>query len=342
MIAYIHNLSPLKTSQSTKNTYFDMNLQTSDRHVRAVCFSAEKHQDFKTRFESSSPVKIESYSLKRNSRTSEEEVHLSKRTKLFDPEDQFDCKKQDVTDNSLYPVTRVDSIKHNTSKLSVLGRVTFQGDQETIITKNKGKTLRKQDALFTDNTGSIRIVLWEDDIHKINSGQSYKLTNVGVKKFQDTNYLTLNKQSQIASTNQPIIRDDAPVQNNLKEVLCPPKGIKAINVYKSCANCKSKVVPNNENKITRCTECGFIQLTTTCESKLYANASFDIGNGEDISLALFEDKLQLLHNIYIDQEIDHPREFSKCDEVAIMSMMLSVRAKLIYSRSSNVVSVTNC
>ena len=49
IIGYIHNLSGLKTSKSTN---FDMQLQTKDKMFRAVCFSAEKHNQFKARWES--------------------------------------------------------------------------------------------------------------------------------------------------------------------------------------------------------------------------------------------------------------------------------------------------
>ena len=63
--------------------------------------------------------------------------------------------------------------------------------------KVKGKTLKKQEALFTDNTGSVRLVLWEQDTTKMQSGQCYSMTNVAVKDYNGTNYLTLTKHTKV-------------------------------------------------------------------------------------------------------------------------------------------------
>ena len=59
MVGYLHNLSPIKTSKNEK---------TNSRVYRAVCFSPEKHSVLKRKFESSSPVKINKFQLKKNRR----------------------------------------------------------------------------------------------------------------------------------------------------------------------------------------------------------------------------------------------------------------------------------
>lgn len=58
-------------------------------------------------------------------------------------------------------------------QVNIVGRVTLQGNYETVYTK--GKTLKKQEATFTHQSGSMRIVLWENDIDKIISGQTYEI-----------------------------------------------------------------------------------------------------------------------------------------------------------------------
>ena len=65
------------------------------------------------------------------------------------------------------------------------GRITFKGTEETIT--SKGKTLRKQEALFTDNTATARLVLWENDIDKIATGNSYNLSNVVIRQYNEEN-----------------------------------------------------------------------------------------------------------------------------------------------------------
>ena len=62
-----------------------MTLQTQDKLYRAVCFSPEKHQQCKARSELSSPIKLTKYQLKRNGFTDQDDVHVNKRSRLFEP-----------------------------------------------------------------------------------------------------------------------------------------------------------------------------------------------------------------------------------------------------------------
>ena len=53
--------------------------------------------------------------------------------------------------------------------VNIAGRITFDGAAETLNVK--GKTLNKQEAIFTDNTSSVRVVLWENDMKRVESKQ---------------------------------------------------------------------------------------------------------------------------------------------------------------------------
>ncbi|CAB4013239.1 Hypothetical predicted protein [Paramuricea clavata] len=75
--------------------------------------------------------------------------------------------------------------------VKICGRVTLKGGVETLL--SKGKTLKKQEALFTDNSGTIRLVLWENDITKVTSTSVYNISRIVVREFSGTKYLTLNK-----------------------------------------------------------------------------------------------------------------------------------------------------
>ena len=97
--------------------YFDMALQTKNGTYRSVCFSPEKHSGLSSNYESSSPVKISKFQLKRNQRSNDDEIHINKRTKLENPQEP------DVT----FDIQKV----------------------------------------FTDNSGTMRLVLWESDITRV-------------------------------------------------------------------------------------------------------------------------------------------------------------------------------
>ena len=54
--------------------------------------------------------------------------------------------------------------RDNNTLVNIAGRISFNGTSETVNVC--GKTLTTQEALFTDNSGSLRLVLWEPDTKK--------------------------------------------------------------------------------------------------------------------------------------------------------------------------------
>ena len=147
--------------------YFDMTLQTKNGTYRSVCFSPEKHSGLSLNYESSSPVKISKFQLKRNQRSNDDESHINKRTKLENPQESkvtFDIQKVELEEKCKPGITAVSDVLQGDSNavINVCGCITLHGAQETIL--SKGKTLRKQEAVFTDNSGTMRLVLWESDI----------------------------------------------------------------------------------------------------------------------------------------------------------------------------------
>jgi len=80
----------------------------------------------------------------------------------------------DVTD------TTAEDILHGepNTYVNICGRITFTGEIKTLNINSK--SLQMQEAVFTDNTGSVRTVLWENDIHKVTSQHCYDIKNISV------------------------------------------------------------------------------------------------------------------------------------------------------------------
>ena len=56
-----------------------------------------------------------------------------------------------------------------------------------------GRTLRVANATLRDESGTITLVLWNDDIDKVQAGNNVKVTNGYVNVWKDTPQLTLGK-----------------------------------------------------------------------------------------------------------------------------------------------------
>jgi hypothetical protein len=119
----------------------------------------------------------------------------------------------------------------------------LQGPRQTILKKEK--TLLMQEAALTDESGSIRVVLWENDI-RVTSGTTNKLSSVMVWEYKGNNYLTLNKNSTIESTEVEIQGDDGILQNSQSKVDCSAEGVQSIKRFlwpyqtKDCGPTKQK------------------------------------------------------------------------------------------------------
>jgi len=188
-------------------------------------------------------------------------------------ESNFDVKPLNAlfSDKSFSTVENVATAKVQ-QQVNLQGRITFQGNNETLIAK--GKTLKKQEAYLTDDTASIRyLVLWEDDIKKGTSGQ---LMKVRVRLYNDAPYVTLNKQSTITTINPAQLKitrsDDQEVksEHELKTVLLPPHGVQSITRYLSC---KTRI-EEKDKKVLKCAQCGLSQLKQKCCTRIYAKTIF--------------------------------------------------------------------
>ena len=319
--------------------YFDMTLQTKNGTYRSVCFSPEKHSGLSSNYESSSPVKISKFQLKRNQRSNDDEIHINKRTKLENPQESevtFDIQKVELEEKCKPGITAVSDVLQGDSNavINVCGRITLHGAQETIL--SKGKTLRKQEAVFTDNSGTMRLVLWESDITRVISKSVYNISKIVVREFDGAKYLTLNKQSVIEPADNSIERVDTEADGlpHSQKVHCPAEGVLSVQRFLSCKKCQTKLVPNPTKNLMKCTECGMAQLKSKCVQRLMANVMFGKADST-VSLLLFDDKLKQLHDIY-KRQTNTEECFDSVDDDTIMECLLTVEASVFYNAKKNV------
>ncbi len=130
-IGYLINLSPVKESEK-KNSYFDMKLQTNKHTYTAVCFYSHLHDEFNSKYESSSPIKISNCQIRVNPRWNDEEIHINKRSKVLDPNVQevdFDIdlsQRQTEYQGIQICLDQIENMKPGTP-LDTSGQITFQG-----------------------------------------------------------------------------------------------------------------------------------------------------------------------------------------------------------------------
>ena len=146
----------------------------------------------------------------------------------------------------------------------------------------KGKT--KQEVIVADDTGSICLTLWGDDIGKLTEAKSYQLNRVQVHKFLGKYELTFPRFGDIHL--DEITGSD--VQHVTAATIV---GVGQIEATLSCINCKKTILSNSLHMrvIIECNFCATKQKirTTKSTAKLYVEDS----TGNLFTLRAYQDIL---------------------------------------------------
>ena len=63
-----------------------------------------------------------------------------------------------------------------------------------VVKKSERKELQKQDVVIGDETGSCRLVLWEEDVGSLEEVKSYHLLDVVVRRYGTAKYLSYSSR----------------------------------------------------------------------------------------------------------------------------------------------------
>lgn len=87
----------------------------------------------------------------------------------------------------------VNDLKPGLRKLNLKVRCNSKNEERSIVSKKTGETLRVAEALVGDETGSVLLTLWNDDIDKMQPDHVYQLSNAYTTVFKGSLRLNLGK-----------------------------------------------------------------------------------------------------------------------------------------------------
>ncbi len=95
----------------------------------------------------------------------------------------------------------VDELKPDLRGINIKVKCSSINDEKEIVSRKTGEKLRVTEALVGDETGSIYLSLWNDDIDKIEMGHVYQLTNVYTKVFKGSLRLNIGRYGSFEEIN---------------------------------------------------------------------------------------------------------------------------------------------
>ena len=92
---------------------------------------------------------------------------------------------------------RIGDLRQGMRKVDVQGKVLEVSEPREVRSRYTGQTFRVAEATITDGTGTIKLVLWNDQIDKVNVDDTVKIENGYVKTFRGEIQLNVGKYGRL-------------------------------------------------------------------------------------------------------------------------------------------------
>ena len=287
------NVSPARESRNTKGVfYFEANLSDGKKCARVVSFDTTHRVILKKAEEEGSVVALSNSIVKRRSLSSELEVHMNKRSKVMSSPRKLSLGDVVVPLGRTVKISDIASLT-GSQEIEVKCKVVKVNEVSTVKKSGDGKELRKQDVIIADETGSCRLVLWEDDVNSLEEGKSYCLLDMGVRRYGAMKYLsfTVKSSKEMIGDLENVNEEDATGEESEDSGHVVSGEISAVistSEYLSCKFCHSKVV-SEDDVFAECTKCSAVmKLSYYTETKSAKFVVTDKSSNCDTTLLAFE------------------------------------------------------
>ena len=151
--------------------------------MRLVGFDSSLRDQLDNFHDKQESVELLDCEVKRDSKSNEMEIFLTP-TKVNTSPKKFDMKRIREMANPNMKLKDIDT-RNTFDKVCVDAKVSNPAKVSGNYTK--------QDITLADSDGVAKIVLWQNDVGKLTEGKSYSFTNVVVRSYQGTKYLSMPK-----------------------------------------------------------------------------------------------------------------------------------------------------
>lgn len=88
---------------------------------------------------------------------------------------------------------KIKELRDRMKKVNVVAKVTEKSDTREVQSRYKNETYRVADALVSDDTGTIKLTLWNEQIDQVNVGDTVKIENGYITSFRGEIQLNAGK-----------------------------------------------------------------------------------------------------------------------------------------------------
>ena len=180
--------------------------------------------------------------------------------------------------------------------VNVIGKVICIESAEGVHSNSlRTGTSMKQDIVLADSTATCRCVVWEKNIGTFDVNSCYKLTDVMVKSFNGTKYLSLLEKSPVAKVEDigEVVQSADSSKIKIKGEIV---GVMSCDTYSSCINCRRKLTEIS-SIIAQCTKCATSVKITRCSKMTTARLIIKDTVGQEHKVSAFNVIQSIVNNV---------------------------------------------
>ena len=113
------------------------------------------------------------------------------------------------------PSIKVSELGPYSKQVNTTVKVVQKGEARETVSRQDGTTHRVLDALVGDESGAIYMTLWDDNIDKVNEGDTVQVKNGYVRPFKGSMRLNIGRYGTLEPATTPL--GDVNTQNNLSD-----------------------------------------------------------------------------------------------------------------------------
>lgn len=118
-------------------------------------------------------------------------------------------------------LVKIGNLNPWSRSVNLLAKVVKKDEERFVASKFDQREHRLTETLIADETGAITLVLWDENVDKINEGDVVKITNAFVKPFKGFMQLNLGRYGSIEVVDEKI--PSVNTENNLSTRSLPPE-----------------------------------------------------------------------------------------------------------------------
>jgi len=92
----------------------------------------------------------------------------------------------------------IKELQDGMKRVNVEGKIVEKGDTREVRSRFKDETYRIVDAVIADESGSIKLTLWNEQIEQVNLGDNVKIENGYVTSFKGEVQLNVGKFGKLS------------------------------------------------------------------------------------------------------------------------------------------------